>query len=74
VPLTTSNLQGWELIAKHLSLPSPFHPFFSEEELQRALKLSKEEEEKRIRELEMANQNALFDDSINLDGPNVSPS
>ncbi|KAK0551226.1 hypothetical protein OC846_003365 [Tilletia horrida] len=42
-----------------------------EEELQKALALSKAEEEKRIRELEMANQTALFDDSTNLDGNNV---
>lgn len=42
-----------------------------EEELQRALALSKKEEEERIRALEEANKNALFDDSINLDGPNA---
>ncbi|KAK0521634.1 hypothetical protein OC835_006830 [Tilletia horrida] len=42
-----------------------------EEELQKALALSKAEEEKRIKELEQANQNALFDDSTNLDGNNV---
>lgn len=43
-----------------------------EEELQRALALSKEEEEKRIRELEKRNENALFDDDFNLvdGGPN----
>lgn len=38
----------------------------SEEELQRALQLSKEEEERRIKELEAKNQNALFDDDWNL--------
>ncbi|KAL9936368.1 hypothetical protein V8E36_004436 [Tilletia maclaganii] len=42
-----------------------------EEELQKALALSKAEEEKRIKELEQANQNALFDDSTNLDGNNI---
>ncbi|PWY98352.1 ENTH-domain-containing protein [Testicularia cyperi] len=42
-----------------------------EEELQRALALSKKEEEERIKALEDANKNALFDDSINLDGPNA---
>ncbi|SPO27586.1 related to ENT2 - clathrin binding protein, required for endocytosis [Ustilago trichophora] len=42
-----------------------------EEELQRALALSKKEEEERIKALEEANKNALFDDSINLDGPNA---
>jgi len=41
-----------------------------EDELQRALALSKEEEEKRIRELEKKNETALFDDDFNmLDGP-----
>lgn len=42
----------------------------SEDELERALKISREEEERRIKELEDANKNALFDDSTNLDGPN----
>ncbi|KAE8270099.1 hypothetical protein A4X09_0g2258 [Tilletia walkeri] len=42
-----------------------------EDELQKALAISKAEEEKRIKELEQANQNALFDDSVNLDGNNV---
>ncbi len=42
-----------------------------EEELQRALALSKKEEEERIKALEDANKNALFDDSINLDGANA---
>ncbi|CDR98538.1 hypothetical protein [Sporisorium scitamineum] len=42
-----------------------------EDELQRALALSKREEEDRIKALEEANKNALFDDSINLDGPNA---
>ncbi|KAJ9480114.1 Epsin-1 [Pseudozyma hubeiensis] len=42
-----------------------------EDELQRALALSKKEEEERIKALEEANKNALFDDSINLDGPNA---
>ncbi|EST09606.1 Epsin domain, N-terminal [Kalmanozyma brasiliensis GHG001] len=42
-----------------------------EDELQRALALSKKEEEERIKALEDANKNALFDDSINLDGPNA---
>lgn len=42
-----------------------------EEELQRALALSKKEEEERIKALEEANKNALFDDSINMDGPNA---
>ncbi|KAN0059961.1 hypothetical protein ACQY0O_007934 [Thecaphora frezii] len=42
-----------------------------EEELQKALALSKKEEEDRIKALEQQNQNALFDDSINLDGPNA---
>ncbi|CAO1635823.1 unnamed protein product [Sympodiomycopsis kandeliae] len=37
-----------------------------EEELQRALKLSRDEEEKRIKELEAKTQNALFDDDWNL--------
>lgn len=42
----------------------------SEDELQKALALSREEEEKRIKELEQRNQNALFDDDFNLiDGP-----
>lgn len=44
----------------------PFPPRISEEELQRALQLSREEEEKRIKELEAKNQNALFDDDWNL--------
>lgn len=38
----------------------------SEEELQRALQLSREEEEKRIKELEAKTQNALFDDDWNM--------
>lgn len=38
----------------------------NEDELQRALQLSREEEEKRIKELEAKNQNALFDDDWNL--------
>lgn len=42
-----------------------------EDELQRALALSKKEEEERIKALEEANKNALFDDSINLDGNNA---
>lgn len=42
----------------------------NEDELQRALKLSQEEEERRIRELEKKNETALFDDDFNLlDGP-----
>ncbi|CEH18217.1 Equilibrative nucleoside transporter protein [Ceraceosorus bombacis] len=42
----------------------------NEDELQKALALSREEEEKRIKELEQRNQNALFDDDFNLiDGP-----
>ncbi|PWN87912.1 ENTH-domain-containing protein [Acaromyces ingoldii] len=41
-----------------------------EEELQRALALSREEEERRIKELEKKNETALFDDDFNLlDGP-----
>jgi hypothetical protein len=45
------------------------HPC-SEDELQKALALSREEEEKRIKELEKRNENALFDDDFNLiDGP-----
>ncbi len=42
-----------------------------EEELQKALRISKEEEEARIKALEDANKNALFDDSTNLDAPNA---
>ncbi|KDN45452.1 ENTH-domain-containing protein [Tilletiaria anomala UBC 951] len=42
-----------------------------EEELEQALKLSREEEDKRIKELEEKNKNALFDDSINIEGPNA---
>lgn len=38
----------------------------NEEELQRALQLSRDEEEKRIKELEAKTQNALFDDDWNL--------
>ncbi|CAO1621391.1 unnamed protein product [Parajaminaea phylloscopi] len=38
----------------------------SEEELQRALQLSRDEEEKRIKELEAKTQNALFDDDWNM--------
>ncbi|PWN18304.1 ENTH-domain-containing protein [Microstroma glucosiphilum] len=38
----------------------------NEDDLQRALALSREEEEKRIKELEAKNQNALFDDDWNL--------
>jgi epsin len=37
-----------------------------EDDLQRALRLSEDEEAKRKRELEQANQTALFDDSLNL--------
>jgi epsin len=37
-----------------------------EDDLQRALRLSEEEEAKRKRDLESANQNALFDDSLNM--------
>jgi epsin len=41
-----------------------------EDELQRALALSREEEEKRIRELEKKNETALFDDDFNFaNGP-----
>ena len=41
-----------------------------EDELQRALALSREEEERRIKELEKRNETALFDDDFNLlDGP-----
>ena len=41
-----------------------------EDELQKALALSREEEERRIRELEKKNETALFDDDFNLlDGP-----
>lgn len=45
--------------------------FCSEEELNKALELSRQEEEKRIRELEEANKNALFEDGLQLDGPNA---
>lgn len=38
----------------------------NEDELQRALKLSQEEEERRIKELEAKNQTALFDDDWNM--------
>ena len=37
-----------------------------EDDFQRALRLSEEEEAKRKRELEASNTNALFDDSLNL--------
>lgn len=41
-----------------------------EDELQKALALSREEEERRIKELEKRNETALFDDDFNLlDGP-----
>jgi epsin len=37
-----------------------------EDDLQRALRLSEEDEAKRKRDLESSNANALFDDSLNM--------
>lgn len=42
-----------------------------EDDLQRAIRLSEEEEAKRKREQESATQNALFDDSLNLQSQNA---
>ncbi|OWZ71104.1 hypothetical protein AYX14_03463 [Cryptococcus neoformans] len=42
-----------------------------EDDLQRAIRLSEEEEAKRKREQENATQNALFDDSLNLQSQNA---
>ncbi|WWD02611.1 hypothetical protein V865_000651 [Kwoniella europaea PYCC6329] len=42
-----------------------------EDDLRRALRLSEEDEEKRKKELDATNQNALFDDSLNIQSNNA---